>query len=328
MTNMSRALVTGAGGFIGSHLAELLVERGWLVRALVRYSSSGHIGMLADVPKRTRSAMEIVYGDVRDADSMERAAVGVGVVFHLAALIAIAYSYHAPESYLQTNVMGTLNVLRAADRAKATRVVQTSTSETYGSAQYVPIDEKHPASAQSPYAASKVASDQLALSYHRSFGTPVVVLRPFNTYGPRQSARAVVPTIMSQMLFSDRVRLGALTPIRDLVYVRDTCEAFLAAATSDGVVGDVYNCASGVGVTVADLVDRARRASGRHVPTEQQPERFRPVASEVDRLVGSSEKLYAATGWSPAVDLETGLASVAAWVERHPEYFSPGTYAI
>lgn len=325
---MKRALVTGAGGFIGSHLAEMLVEEGWNVRAMLRYTSGGNLGMLGDVPERVRAGMEIVHGDIRDPDSTDQAMRDVDVVLHLAALIAIPYSYQAPESYVQTNVIGTLNVLRAAGRANVSRIVQTSTSETYGSAQYVPMDEKHPASAQSPYAATKVASDQLALSFYRSFGTPVVVLRPFNTFGPRQSARAIIPTIVSQMLFSDRVRVGALTPVRDLVYVRDTCRAFIAAGTAAGVAGEVFNCASGRGVSVGELVEMASRVTGRNVPTEQQAERFRPAASEVDRLIGSSDKLNAATGWRPTIGLEAGIASVAEWIGPNRERYTPKAYVL
>lgn len=323
-----KALVTGAGGFIGSHLAEVLVERGWDVRAMLRYTSGAHLGALADVPSDRRDAMEIVFGDIQDPDYMDRVVKGVDVVFHLAALIAIPYSYHAPESYVQTNVLGTLNVLRAADRHKVSRVVQTSTSETYGTAQYVPIDEKHPANAQSPYAASKVAADQLALSYYRSFGTPVTILRPFNTYGPRQSARAVIPTIVSQALFSDRIRIGSVTPVRDLVFVRDTCDAFIAVGTSHSAIGEVFNSATGEGVSVGDLIEMAKRVSGRDLPIEQEPRRLRPATSEVERLLGSAVKVKAATGWAPATDLQTGLRHVVEWIAVNRERFSPEIYTL
>ena len=250
-----KALVTGAGGFIGSHLAEVLVERGWDVRAMLRYTSGAHLGALADVPSDRRDAMEIVFGDIQDPDYMDRVVKGVDVVFHLAALIAIPYSYHAPESYVQTNVLGTLNVLRAADRHKVSRVVQTSTSETYGTAQYVPIDEKHPLQGQSPYSASKIGADKLAESYFLSFELPVVTVRPFNTFGPRQSLRAVIPTIISQVLAGGPIRLGSLDPRRDLTFVSDTVDGFVRAANTPKAIGETLNLGTGRDVSIGELAE-------------------------------------------------------------------------
>jgi NAD dependent epimerase/dehydratase len=321
---MPRALVTGAGGFIGSHLVAALRQRGWSVRALVRYVSSGSTGLLD--PAGMHAGVEIVRGDLRDADCVDAAVQGADVVFNLAALIGIPYSYEAPESYLQTNVGGTLNVLRAVRRSGA-RLVQTSTSEVYGSAQTTPMDETHPLHPQSPYAASKVASDQLALSFHRSFAAPVVVLRPFNTYGPGQSPRAVVPTIVSQVLFADRVRIGSLDPIRDFLYVADTCRAFVAAGETAGLEGGVFSCATGRGISVGDLIERVFAVTGRRLPVEQDASRVRPEASEVDRLIGSYQRLAARTGWAPAVDLDDGLRHVVEWAAAHRGAFDVGAYA-
>lgn len=321
-----RALVTGAGGFIGSHLVERLLARGWHVRAMVRYTSSGSAGFLDQLERSARSNLDVFRGDLRDPDCVDLAMQGLDTVFNLAALIGIPYSYEAAESYIQTNVIGTMNVLRAARRLGVRRLVQTSTSEVYGSAQYEPMDEAHPLHPQSPYAASKVGSDQLALSFARSFATPVVVLRPFNTYGPRQSARAVIPTIVSQLLSSDRVRLGSLDPVRDFLYVGDTCEAFVAAATAAGIEGEVFNCATGEGVSIGALVELASAIVGRNVPIEQTDERVRPRNSEVTRLVGCARSLSERTEWSPTVDLRQGLARVIDWIAAHPERYDVAKY--
>lgn len=324
---MPFALVTGAGGFIGSHLVEFLAGRGWRVRAMVRYTSTGTVGFISELPAELKSGIEIVAGDLRDPDFVQNAVRDVDAVFNLAALIGIPYSYEAPESYLQTNTLGTLNVLRGVRRWHTARLVQTSTSEIYGSAQFVPIDEKHPIHPQSPYAASKVASDQMALSFYRSYGTPVVVLRPFNTYGPRQSARAVIPTIVTQALFGERIRLGSLTPVRDFLYVRDTCAAFVAAAETSGIEGEELNCATGRGITIGDLVERVFSIVGHRIPIDLDPSRVRPETSEVDRLIGSHEKIGALTGWKPSVDLDAGLAIVTKWIVDHAERFDILRYA-
>jgi NAD dependent epimerase/dehydratase len=308
-------LVTGACGFIGSHLTERLVAAGATVRAFAHYNALGQRGWLDRLPGDARRAIEVCAGDIRDADSLRPALAGVDTVFHLAALIAIPYSYVSPAGYVATNVGGTLNVLQAARDAGVRRVVHTSTSEVYGTAQYVPIDERHPLSAQSPYAASKIGADQLALSFHASFGLPVAIVRPFNTYGPRQSSRAVVPAIITQLLASTagEVRIGALHPTRDLMYVTDTAEAFMAAALCDEAVGGVTNFGTGVEISIADLLERIGRLAGRPTIATVSAERVRPPASEVERLCADAGRARALMGWRPAIDLETGLARTIAW---------------
>jgi NAD dependent epimerase/dehydratase len=323
-----RVLVTGAGGFIGSHLVEGLLELGRRVRALVRYTSTGGAGFLDEVPSRLRDRLEVVRGDVRDARAVREAAAGCRRIYHLAALIGIPYSYVAPDSYVAVNVQGTLNVLEAARDLGTERVVVTSTSEVYGTAQYTPIDEKHPLSAQSPYAATKVGADQLARSYHRCYGLPVTVVRPFNTYGPRQSARAVLPAIITQALAADAIRLGSLDPVRDLVFVRDTVAGFLALADAPGCVGRVTNLATGTGVAVGELAERVRRIVGRDVPIVQTEERRRPEASEVQRLIGSARQARELAGWQPETPLDEGLRRTVAWVRANLRAYQVGEYRI
>ncbi len=309
-------LVTGAGGFIGSHLVEELLERGQRVRALVRYTSSGGIGFLHEITHRCER-LEIVYGDMRDARAVRQAAAGCHRIYHLAALIGIPYSYIAPDSYVAVNIQGTLHVLEAARELGLERVVVTSTSEVYGTAQYTPIDERHPLNAQSPYAATKVGGDQLALSYHRSYGLPVTVVRPFNTYGPRQSARAVIPTIITQALAADRIRLGSLDPVRDLVFVKDTARGFVALADAAEAVGKVTNLATGVGASVGELVERICRIVGRTLPVVQSEDRRRPAASEVYRLLGSAQQARALAGWQAQTALDDGLRQTVDWVRAN-----------
>jgi len=303
----TRVLVTGAGGFIGSHVVEAAVERGAEVRALVRYNSRGSWGFLEASPHREN--IDVVLGDIRDAASVNAAARGRDVILHLAALIGIPYSYEAPDSYVRTNVDGALHVLDAA-RATGARVVVTSTSEVYGTAESVPMSESHRLNAQSPYAATKVGADMLALSYHRSFGVPVSVLRPFNTYGPRQSARAVVPTIAQQLLGGDTVHIGSLTPSRDLTFVTDTADAFLGIARCDGALGRVVNIGSGSSVTIAELIDRIARIVGRTPRIVQDDERVRPAASEVERLQADASLARQLFAWQPKVPLDDGLRRV------------------
>ncbi len=324
-----RVVVTGAGGFIASHLTEALVRRGARVRAFLRYNARSDIGLLAFAPVDVRSEIELVFGDVTDPWSVEDATKGCDVVFHLAALIAIPYSYVAPASYVATNVSGTLNVLQAARAHGIPRVVHTSTSETYGTARYTPIDEEHPMQGQSPYSASKIAADKIAESFFRSFGTPVATIRPFNTYGPRQSARAVIPTIATQALAGlASVRLGSTTPIRDLTYVDDTVEGFLAVASSDACVGTVTNVGVGEGVTIGALAKEILMIAGRpDMPVVSDPERVRPELSEVFELVCDATKVRERCGWAPAVTRADGLARTVEFIRANMAMYRPGTYA-
>ncbi len=319
-------LVTGAGGFIGSHLAEALVRAGAKVRALVHYNSRNDWGQLERVEASLRSGIEVMAGDIRDPFYVQQAVAGVEVVFHLAALIPIPYSYLAPREFVETNIEGTLNVLEAVRRLGVRRLVHTSTSETYGTAVYTPIDEKHPLQGQSPYSASKIGADQLAESYGRSFGTPVVTVRPFNTYGPRQSARAFVPTVLSQALTQDVVRVGSLEPVRDMNYVEDTVAGFLAAATTPGVEGRVFNLGSGRGVSMKELLDLALAASGRRVRVEHEPARVRPAASEVLELVCDATLAREKLGWQSRVSLEEGMRRTASWIAAHLDDYKPQLY--
>ena len=321
-----QVLVTGAGGFIGSHLSEKLVEIGASVRALVHYNSAGSWGWLDDSP--LKDEMEIVAGDVTDRDSVRRAMQGVDIVFHLAALIAIPYSYQAPTSYLRTNAEGTLNVLQAALEAEVERVLHTSTSEVYGTAQYVPIDEHHPLQGQSPYSATKIAADQLAEAFHRSYGLPVTIVRPFNTFGPRQSARAVIPTIIVQALSCDRIKLGHLAPTRDFNFVRDTVAGFLSLAQSPGVIGEVVNIGSGREISIGDLAHHILKVLGKDLPIEEDAARVRPEKSEVDRLLADNSKASELTGWKPQYSLEEGLQVTAEWIAQHLDRYRSDVYTI
>lgn len=321
-----RVLVTGAGGFIGSHLAERLVELGAEVRALVRYTSMGSAGWLDTSPYRRE--MEIIRADITDREMVGRAVRGTEVVFHLAALIGIPYSYHAPESYVRTNVEGTLVVLQAALACDVGRVVHTSTSEVYGTARRVPIDEDHPLQAQSPYSATKIAADKLAESFHLSFGLPVTTLRPFNTYGPRQSARAVIPAIITQCLTGDVVRLGSLHPTRDLTYVADTVEGFIRAAQCVEAAGATINVGSGQETSIGDLARMITELAGRPVAIETQEERVRPATSEVERLLADNRRARALLGWTPQTSLTDGLQRTIEWLSEHLDRYRVGEYAI
>ncbi|MDB5904297.1 MAG: NAD-dependent dehydratase [Betaproteobacteria bacterium] len=322
-----RVLVTGAGGFIGSHLVERLVELGANTRALVRYTSSGTWGWLDESP--CKAEVEVIAGDLRDSHGMRRTMAGVDRVFHLGALIAIPYSYHAPESYVQTNIEGTLNVLQCAREANVERVIHTSTSEVYGTAQYVPIDEKHPLVGQSPYSATKIAADKLAESFHLSFGTPVVTVRPFNTYGPRQSARAVIPTIITQCLTGDTVRLGNLAPTRDLTFVSDTVEGFVCAAEAgQAALGKTVNLGAGSDISIGDLAFKIAGLTGKAVSVQSDDQRMRPGGSEVERLLSDNRLARELIGWTPQVTLEAGLRLTIEWVERNLSRFRPDTYQL
>jgi len=316
MTDWSgrRVLVTGAEGFIGSHLAEELLTAGAEVRALVHYNPFGRWGWLHE----HGGDIEIMAGDVRDAERVAQAAEGIDVIFHLAALVGIPYSYEAPESYLQTNVVGTYNVLSAGRRAGVSRYIQTSTSEVYGSAIRVPIDEEHPLQPQSPYSASKIGADMLALSFHHSFEFPVAVVRPFNTYGPRQSARAVIPAVLGQIYAgSKEIQVGATSPKRDFNYVTDTAKGFMAVAGCDRALGEVVNVGSGREIAIGDLIDLMIEVSGREVRAVRAPERIRPAGSEVDRLMCDNRRAAEWAGWKPEVSLEEGLRRTADWIEQN-----------
>jgi dTDP-glucose 4,6-dehydratase len=322
----SRVLVTGAGGFIGSHLAEGLVKRGATVRAMVHYNSGGRWGWLDESPLRRE--MEIISGDIRDQGFVFQAARGCEVVFHLAALIAIPYSYSAPSSYIQTNITGTYHVLEAARQLGHVRVIHTSTSEVYGSALRVPIDEDHPLQGQSPYSASKIGADKMVEAYHCSFNVPATTVRPFNTFGPRQSARAVLPTIISQCLTQDVVRLGSVHPTRDWNFVTNTVEGFLRAATTDAAIGQTINVGSGTEVSVGDAAKLIARLIGRPVRIESEEQRQRPDRSEVQRLLANNQRARTVLGWQPAVSLEEGLRKTIDWCRENTARFRPDRYQV
>jgi NAD dependent epimerase/dehydratase len=321
-----RVLVTGAGGFIGSHLAEALVVRGARVRAFVHYRGDGRWGWLDESAQR--GDMNVVTGDIGDRETVASATSGCDVVFHLAALIGIPYSYQAARSYVRVNVEGTLNVLQCAREAGVARVVHTSTSEVYGTARRVPIDEDHPLHGQSPYSASKIAADKMAEAFHLSFGLPVVTVRPFNAYGPRQSARAVIPTVVSQCLAGGPVRLGNLRATRDFTYVTDTVEGFVRAAEVADAVGRTLNLGSGTEIAVGELAARIVRLIGRNVEVMSVDERTRPAASEVERLLADSGAASAMLGWRPTVSLDAGLRRTIAWIEKHLDDYRPDRYAV
>lgn len=319
-----RVLVTGGCGFIGSHLVDELLIQGAEVTVLDLYNSASHRGFLegVDHPRLT-----VLLGDVTDSDFTRRAVTGTDTVFHLAALIGIPYSYLAPSHYVRVNVNGTLAVLEAARQEGVRRVMHTSTSETYGSAQYTPIDEAHPAVAQSPYAATKVAADQLAGSYYRSFDLPVVTIRPFNTFGPRQSMRAVLPTVMAQALYADEVRVGSVEPRRDMTYVSDTVAGFLAAASTDGLEGDVFNLGAGVAYSVGEMIDMVFAVTGTRKPVRTDADRIRPAKSEVDVLLSDFGKAHERFGFTPAVSFEEGLRRLLGYMQsRRPT--DPSTYTV
>ncbi len=321
-------LVTGAGGFIGSHLCEEALRRGASVRAFVHYNSRNDWGRLELLPAESKRKLDVVPGDVTDALSVRKAVQGCDTVFHLAALIAIPYSYAAPASYVATNAGGTLNLLQACLESKARRVIHTSTSEVYGTARYAPIDEGHPLQAQSPYSASKVAADKLAESFFCSFDLPVCTVRPFNTYGPRQSARAVIPAIIAQALADLPLRLGSLEPIRDFTYVGDIVDGFLAAARSDRCVGEVVNLGTGVGVTIGNVVRRVGVELGRELALVRDEDRVRPNRSEVMRLECDNRRARELLDWAPRVELDEGLRRTIDWMRNHASLYKPELYNV
>ncbi len=326
---MSKILVTGADGFIGSHLTELLVEQGHQVRALAQYNSFNFWGWLEDVS--CRDDIEVISGDIRDPDVCNRITRGVDTVFHLAALIAIPYSYEAPDSYVATNIDGTVNICRAAIANGVRRVVHTSTSEVYGTARYVPIDEAHPLQPQSPYSASKIGADMMAMSYHNAYNLPLCIARPFNTYGPRQSARAVIPTIISQIASgATRIQLGDVSPTRDFNYVRDTCRGFIALAECDAAIGQTVNIGSNFEISVGDTLELIRELMGRDVEFVTDEQRIRPEKSEVFRLWCDNRLIRELTGYDPEVDIREGLKRTIDWFVQPGNLarYKPGIYNV
>lgn len=321
-------LVTGAGGFIGSHLTERLVELGARVRAAVRYNSRNDWGLLELLPAAVQSSLEISPGDITDPFWTARLVEGCEVIFHLAALIAIPYSYIAPAQFVAVNCTGTLNLLDAVRRAGVGCFVHTSTSETYGTAQYTPIDEKHPLRGQSPYAASKIGADKLAESYRLSFGVPVATVRPFNTFGPRQSARGVIPTIICQGLDSEVIHLGLLTPRRDFLFVQDTVAGFIKMAETPAAIGEVINLGSGTGLSVGEVAERITALLGGDRRVVHDEARLRPQDSEVMELLCDNRKARDLLGWQPQVDLEEGLQATITFIRQHRERYKPRTYNI
>jgi len=326
--NGKPVLVTGAGGFIGSHLTEALVRSGASVKALVHYNSRNDWAQLESLSPDVRSELDIVAGDIRDPFFTDTLVAGSEVVFHLAALIPIPYSYVAPGEYIDTNIKGTLNVLEACRRHGVRRLLHTSTSETYGTAKYTPIDEDHPLQGQSPYSASKIGADKLVESYWRSFETPVVTMRPFNTFGPRQSARAFLPTVITQALDADVIRVGSLGPVRDMNYVADTARGFVLAATAEGIDGETINLARGSGVTMGELLEMGVAATGRNPRIEQDPARVRPEKSEVLELIGDASRAERLLGWKPETSLEDGVRITAEWIREHLADYKPGIYNV
>ncbi len=324
-----KVLVTGADGFIGSHLTEELVKSGKSVRAFCYYNSFNSWGWLDSLPDEVKNEIDVFSGDIRDPNGVREAMKGIDTVFHLAALIAIPFSYHSPDSYVDTNIKGTLNVLQAANALETKRVLVTSTSEVYGTAQYVPIDEKHPYQGQSPYSATKIGADRIAESFYRSFKTPVTIVRPFNTYGPRQSARAVIPTIISQLLAGkEEIKLGSLTPTRDFNYVKDTAAGFMALAACEKAIGEEVNIATGVEISIGELASELIEQINPSAKIICDEQRLRPEKSEVNRLLGDNTKIKSLTDWSPKYDLRAGLAETIAWIKNNLSSYKTNIYNI
>jgi dTDP-glucose 4,6-dehydratase len=326
---MAKILVTGAGGFIGSHLTEELVRGGADVRALVRYNSRDERGLLEDLPREIQNQIEVIPGDLKDPDGVKKAVKGCSKVFHLGALIAIPYSYVHPFDFVQTNVIGTAHLLNACLEEKLLeRFVHTSTSEVYGTAQYIPIDEKHPLQAQSPYAASKIAADKLVESYHLSFGLPIATLRPFNTFGPRQSLRAVIPTIISQAIEDKKIRLGNTRPRRDFLFVKDTVRGFLELGKCDEAIGKVVNIGAGKDICIEDLAKKILHLVGKKGEIEVEDHRIRPEKSEVMQLLSDTQLAQRLFGWAPRYSLEDGLKETIEWYRRNLSRFRIGSYPL
>ena len=326
---MKNVIVTGADGFIGSHLTEALLEAGYNVKAFVYYNSFNNWGWLDTLPKEKLSQIEIFTGDIRDPNGVRTAMKGVDMVFHLAALIAIPFSYHSPDSYVDTNIKGTLNVLQAARDLETSRVLVTSTSEVYGTAQYVPIDEKHPFQGQSPYSATKIGADRLAESFYRSFDMPISIVRPFNTYGPRQSARAVIPTIISQLLAGkEEIKLGSLTPTRDFNFVKDTANGFIEIAKSDKTIGEEINIATQQEISIGELAQEIIDQINPKAKIICEEQRLRPEKSEVNRLLGSNEKVKRLTNWRPQYTFEQGIQETIEWMKQNMDAYKTDIYNV
>ena len=324
---MKNILVTGAGGFIGSHLTEILVEKGYNIKAFVHYNSWNKWGWLDT--SFVKNEVEIISGDIRDYDSVTAAMQGCDSVFHLAALIGIPYSYVSPQAYIKTNIDGTYNILQSARQAGIEKIMVTSTSETYGTAQYVPIDEKHPMVGQSPYSATKIAADQLAISYYKSFDLPVKIVRPFNTYGPRQSARAIIPTVISQILAGETaLKLGNLSPTRDLTFVKDTAKGFLEIALADGLFGEITNIGMSEEITIGNLVQLISNLIGEKIEIISDEQRIRPDKSEVERLFCDNTKIKENTAWQADYTLEKGLIETIDWIRNNQSYFKSDIYNV
>jgi dTDP-glucose 4,6-dehydratase len=326
---MKKILVTGADGFIGSHLTEELVKRGYFVRAFVFYNSFSTWGWIESLPSEILSKIEIFSGDIRDPNGVREAMKGIDIVYHLAALIAIPYSYHSPDMYVDTNIKGTLNVLQAAKDFKTSRIIITSTSEVYGTAQYVPIDENHPYQGQSPYSATKIGADRLAESFYRSFNMPITIVRPFNTYGPRQSARAVIPTIITQLLAGkEEIELGSLTPTRDFNFVKDTVNGFIEIAKSNNTIGEEINIATQREISIGQLAEELIRQINPNAKIICDEQRLRPEKSEVNRLLGSNEKIKRLTSWKPNYTFEQGLAETIEFFRHNLDQYKTDIYNI
>ena len=326
---MKKVLVTGADGFIGSHLTEELIEQGYKVKAFTLYNSFNTWGWLDTLPKEILAEIEIFQGDVRDPNGVREAMKGVDEVFHLAALIAIPFSYHSPDTYVDTNIKGTLNVLQAARELNTSRVLVTSTSEVYGTAQYVPIDENHPFQGQSPYSATKIGADRLAESFYRSFNMPISIVRPFNTYGPRQSARAVIPTIITQLIAGkEEIELGALTPTRDFNYVKDTANGFIEIAKAENTIGEEINIATQQEISIGQLAEELIKQINPNAKIICDEQRLRPEKSEVNRLLGSNEKIKRLTDWKPKYTFEQGIAETVEFFRYNLNKYKTDIYNI
>lgn len=322
-----KILVTGAGGFIGSHLTEELVKLGANVRVFLRYKSDASIGNLKELPKDILDKIDIVRGDLKNPDSVNRAVKGTDIIFHLAALISIPHSYEDPRDFIETNVVGTLNVLRSAHEYDVKKIIITSTSEVYGTARYTPIDENHPLQAQSPYSATKISADKIAESFYRAYNLPIVIVRPFNTYGPRQSTRAVIPTIIGQALAKDRIKLGSLHPKRDFTFVKDTVEGYIKVAESDKVIGEIINIGYGEAVSMGEIVEMIKKILGKKLEIETDEQRIRPESSEVDLLLCDNKKAKEKINWFPKTNFEQGIKETIDYIKENFNKFDVDKYS-